>query len=219
MHRSISSFIGALLAGIGASAGAEELAIGNYGVSANGMPFGVALAKGYFKDEGAQCHRAHLVRRRRHVAAQHAGRWRRAVWRSQSGRRRLGDPGGRRPQDRQRQRADRRRVRMGGEARFADQDDQGPQGQEDRLHQPALDQPGAGHHAAADRRATSRRMPSWSRPAASAKASPRSTPGQSTSRRSPSRCGRSSRASTAPSSSPATRCRRWTTSSAWRRSR
>jgi len=33
-------------------AGAEELAIGNYGVSANGMPFGVALAKGYFKDEG-----------------------------------------------------------------------------------------------------------------------------------------------------------------------
>ena len=31
---------------------AEELAIGNYGVSANGMPFGVALAKGYFKEEG-----------------------------------------------------------------------------------------------------------------------------------------------------------------------
>src|SRR5215467_2335235 len=31
---------------------AEEIAVGNYGVSANGMPFGVALAKGYFKDEG-----------------------------------------------------------------------------------------------------------------------------------------------------------------------
>jgi NitT/TauT family transport system substrate-binding protein len=46
------SLFGALLAGMLASAGAEELAIGNYGVSANGMPFGVALAKGYFKDEG-----------------------------------------------------------------------------------------------------------------------------------------------------------------------
>src|SRR5215472_15096172 len=34
------------------SAWAEEIAVGNYGVSANGMPFGVALAKGYFKDEG-----------------------------------------------------------------------------------------------------------------------------------------------------------------------
>ena len=31
---------------------AEEIAVGNYGVSANGMPFGVALVKGYFKDEG-----------------------------------------------------------------------------------------------------------------------------------------------------------------------
>ena len=31
----------------------EQIAIGNYGSSANGMPFGVALAKGYFKEEGA----------------------------------------------------------------------------------------------------------------------------------------------------------------------
>jgi NitT/TauT family transport system substrate-binding protein len=31
---------------------AEQLVVSNYGVSANGMPFGVALAKGYFKDEG-----------------------------------------------------------------------------------------------------------------------------------------------------------------------
>ncbi|MBL8672411.1 MAG: ABC transporter substrate-binding protein, partial [Alphaproteobacteria bacterium] len=29
-----------------------DIAVGNYGVSANGMPFGVALAKGYFKEEG-----------------------------------------------------------------------------------------------------------------------------------------------------------------------
>ena len=55
-------------------------------LSANGMPFGVALEKGYFKDEGAQRHRAHLLRGRRHLAAQHAGRRRRALWRSQSGR-------------------------------------------------------------------------------------------------------------------------------------
>src|SRR6476619_1071865 len=31
---------------------AEQLAIGNYGSSANGMPFGVALYKGFFKEEG-----------------------------------------------------------------------------------------------------------------------------------------------------------------------
>jgi NitT/TauT family transport system substrate-binding protein len=35
-----------------ASARAEEIAVGNYGVSANGMPFAVALEKGYFKEEG-----------------------------------------------------------------------------------------------------------------------------------------------------------------------
>jgi NitT/TauT family transport system substrate-binding protein len=35
------------------AAGAEEIAVGNYGSSANGMPFGIALAKGYFQEEGA----------------------------------------------------------------------------------------------------------------------------------------------------------------------
>src|SRR5215813_1184373 len=35
------------------AAHAEAIAIGNYGSSANGMPFGVALAKGYFQEEGA----------------------------------------------------------------------------------------------------------------------------------------------------------------------
>ena len=34
-------------------AGAEEIVVSNYGVSANGMPFAVAMAKGFFKDEGA----------------------------------------------------------------------------------------------------------------------------------------------------------------------
>jgi len=56
MHRPVSSLIRVLLAGlflvVTAGAGAEELVVSNYAVSANGMPFGVALAKGYFKDEG-----------------------------------------------------------------------------------------------------------------------------------------------------------------------
>jgi NitT/TauT family transport system substrate-binding protein len=52
MHRLVSVFIGALAASIATGTFAEEIAVGNYGVSANGMPFGVALVKGYFKDEG-----------------------------------------------------------------------------------------------------------------------------------------------------------------------
>jgi NitT/TauT family transport system substrate-binding protein len=42
----------ALAAVLGQVAGAEEIAIGNFGVAANGMPFGVARAKGFFKQEG-----------------------------------------------------------------------------------------------------------------------------------------------------------------------
>jgi len=51
MHR-LSAFLAAALLGCALQATAEEIAVGNYGVSANGMPFGVALAKGYFKEEG-----------------------------------------------------------------------------------------------------------------------------------------------------------------------
>jgi NitT/TauT family transport system substrate-binding protein len=36
-----------------APAGAEQIEVGNYAVSANGMPYAIAMAKGYFKDEGA----------------------------------------------------------------------------------------------------------------------------------------------------------------------
>jgi NitT/TauT family transport system substrate-binding protein len=56
MHRPLALFARTLLAGlvasIGVAAGAEEIVVSNYAVSANGMPFGVAMAKGYFKDEG-----------------------------------------------------------------------------------------------------------------------------------------------------------------------
>ncbi|MSP89833.1 MAG: ABC transporter substrate-binding protein [Alphaproteobacteria bacterium] len=40
-------------AGLFARAGAEQIAVGNYGIAANGMPYAVAMAKGYFKEEGA----------------------------------------------------------------------------------------------------------------------------------------------------------------------
>ena len=37
---------------IGAKANAEDIVVTNFGVSANGMPYAVALEKGFFKDEG-----------------------------------------------------------------------------------------------------------------------------------------------------------------------
>jgi NitT/TauT family transport system substrate-binding protein len=52
MHRLLSFAVGMLMAGLAPVASSEEIAVGNYGVSANGMPFGVAQVKGYFKDEG-----------------------------------------------------------------------------------------------------------------------------------------------------------------------
>jgi NitT/TauT family transport system substrate-binding protein len=45
-----------LIAAIGVpatAARAEDIVVSNYGVSANGMPYAVAMAKGFFKDEGA----------------------------------------------------------------------------------------------------------------------------------------------------------------------
>ena len=42
-----------LLAGFAGRAGAEDIVVSNYGVSANGMPYAVALEKGFFKQEGA----------------------------------------------------------------------------------------------------------------------------------------------------------------------
>jgi NitT/TauT family transport system substrate-binding protein len=42
-----------LVLGIGTKAQAEEIVVTNYGVTVNGMPFAVAQALGYFKEEGA----------------------------------------------------------------------------------------------------------------------------------------------------------------------
>jgi NitT/TauT family transport system substrate-binding protein len=52
MHRTrtlLAVFVAATIASV---AFAEEIVVSNYGVSANGMPFAVAMEKGYFKDEG-----------------------------------------------------------------------------------------------------------------------------------------------------------------------
>jgi NitT/TauT family transport system substrate-binding protein len=47
---SAMAFVGLAICG---AAHAEEIAVSNFGVSANGMPYGVARAKGFFKEEGA----------------------------------------------------------------------------------------------------------------------------------------------------------------------
>ncbi|MEO5699357.1 MAG: ABC transporter substrate-binding protein [Casimicrobiaceae bacterium] len=52
MHSLRTWLSGVLLAALAFGAHAEQLVVSNFGVSANGMPFGVAMAKGYFKDEG-----------------------------------------------------------------------------------------------------------------------------------------------------------------------
>src|SRR5689334_13440611 len=51
LHRpAVLALLALLLSG---STAAENIAVGNYGSSANGMPFAVALEKGYFQQEGA----------------------------------------------------------------------------------------------------------------------------------------------------------------------
>ncbi len=56
-HRMLASLsmlalVALALTGMPRPASAEQIAVGNYAISANGMPYGVALAKGYFKAEG-----------------------------------------------------------------------------------------------------------------------------------------------------------------------
>ena len=45
--------IALLSLGLPVEAGAEEIAVGNYGIAANGMPYAVALEKKLFQQEGA----------------------------------------------------------------------------------------------------------------------------------------------------------------------
>src|SRR5882757_6069981 len=48
-----SLLVFALILSIPAAAAADEIVVSNYGVTTNGMPFAVALAKGFFKQQGA----------------------------------------------------------------------------------------------------------------------------------------------------------------------
>jgi NitT/TauT family transport system substrate-binding protein len=51
--RALAALIGCMLAlGVPPQVRATQIAVGNFGVAANGMPFAVALEKGYFKEEG-----------------------------------------------------------------------------------------------------------------------------------------------------------------------
>jgi NitT/TauT family transport system substrate-binding protein len=53
-----------LLAGMASamSVCAEQIVVSNYGVSPNGMPFAVALEKGFFKDAGVTLCRLRCLR-------------------------------------------------------------------------------------------------------------------------------------------------------------
>jgi NitT/TauT family transport system substrate-binding protein len=57
LNRHVKLLISAIMPLVGllaaSAAMAENIAVGNYGSSANGMPFAVALEKGYFQQEGA----------------------------------------------------------------------------------------------------------------------------------------------------------------------
>ena len=51
--RHILPLLGAMMLGTSATRAAEQIVVTNYGVAANGMPFAVAMEKGFFQDEGA----------------------------------------------------------------------------------------------------------------------------------------------------------------------
>jgi NitT/TauT family transport system substrate-binding protein len=53
LSRSFSALAAVAFAvGLSANASAQQIAVGNFGVAANGMPYAVAMDKGFFKDEG-----------------------------------------------------------------------------------------------------------------------------------------------------------------------
>jgi NitT/TauT family transport system substrate-binding protein len=52
-NSAITLALAAIFATLSAPARADDIVVSNYGVSANGMPYAVAQAKGFFKEEGA----------------------------------------------------------------------------------------------------------------------------------------------------------------------
>ncbi len=53
MTRRHTAALAALFLAMPLAAGAEEIVVSNYGVTTNGMPYAVAMAKGFFKQQGA----------------------------------------------------------------------------------------------------------------------------------------------------------------------
>src|SRR6478752_707874 len=53
MTRSCNAVVALAFAMLPFAAGAEEIVVSNYGVTTNGMPYAVAMAKGFFKQQGA----------------------------------------------------------------------------------------------------------------------------------------------------------------------
>src|SRR6478736_2080126 len=53
MTRSCKVIVALAFAMLPLAAGAEEIVVSNYGVTTNGMPYAVAMAKGFFKQQGA----------------------------------------------------------------------------------------------------------------------------------------------------------------------
>ena len=51
-RRRVHALVGLALASFAFAAGAEQIVVSNYGTSPNGMPFAVAMEKGYFKEFG-----------------------------------------------------------------------------------------------------------------------------------------------------------------------
>ena len=130
-----------LAAGL-ATACAEEIVVSNYGVAANGMPYAVALAKGFFKQNGADVTGI--------LTSEGGGTTVRTL---SAGNLAYGEINLTAPVIAMQQGADLKIISDNVQTvaefvwavpKFTDPDPQRPQGQEDRLHQPALDQPGVG---------------------------------------------------------------------------
>ena len=209
------SRLAAVLAVAAGVASAEEIVVSNYGVSANGMPYAVAMEKGYFKDEGLNVTGI--------ITSAGGGTTLRNML---AGNAPYAEVNPVVVVSAVLQGADLRiisdNVLTVAEFVWAVKPDSPIKSVKDfKGKKIGYTNPRSTSQALANLLLQGvglkpARTSSWSRPAASARASRRSTSGSSTSRRSPSRCGRSSRPSTAPSSSRASRCRRSTTSSASR---
>ena len=131
--------LGFSLSLIAGAAKAETITVTHWGGQFYGVPYAVAMEKGFFKKHGRRRHRHPDRGRRRHRGPQHAGR-RHSVRRGLAGRRRAGDQCRAEARHRRRRRPDRGRPDVGGEEGFAADRHQGPGRQADRLHRAGLGQ-------------------------------------------------------------------------------